>query len=110
MARKARRYGRYRKYRLQNKLERLAAALIELQFREDEICSTAIFCGVGESFLRVMVPRPPKPLLFGFNADIQVVLGKTKSFAVESKGVHHKAQRTQRKQRTRLRNFIEHPI
>src|ERR1700727_12679 len=37
----------------------LSPALIDFQSSDDEICSTAIFCGVAESLRSVIWPRTP---------------------------------------------------
>src|ERR1039458_6060371 len=81
---------------------------MERQVSEDEICSTAIFCGVGESFRRVMVPRTPSLCCSGSTRTFKSYFVNVNASRSSEKAFTTEAQRAQRKQKLRPHNFISH--
>src|SRR6202046_2858607 len=82
---------------------------MERQPSEDEICSTAIFCGVGESFLRVIVPRTPSRCCSGSTRIFKSYFEKVRASRSRENEFAAAAKNKQRKHSRALRNFISHP-
>src|SRR5580693_8422672 len=82
---------------------------MERQSSEEEICSTAIFCGACESFLNVIVPRTPSRCRSGSTRASKSYLVKVNASRSRENAVTAAVQKIQRRQTRRLRNFISHP-
>src|SRR5271170_2125194 len=82
---------------------------MERQSSEEEICSTAIFCGACESFLRVIVPRTPSRCRLGSTRASRSYFVKVNASRSRENAVTAALQKIQRRQQRSLCNFISLP-
>src|SRR5258708_15115833 len=85
----------------------LSPAVMERQSSEEEICRTAIFCGVGESFRRVIFPRTASRCCSGSTRTFRSYFAKVKASRSREKAFAPEAQRKHRMHSRR--NFMFYP-